>query len=248
VTIAGIVALSLAEIMTGWVIGYLLDPSLPACAIIGAGSLDMHTLRACFGSPEAHLEDIAVQQVCRRLYGIKIRIVFDYLDCKTPGIHAAFDKMSFLRAWPFLGDWVGYGAGLLSGGHAYSPVQHLLDMDMVKSWERFAAGFEVNDVTLAVDLVDSVARRRGATFLDTDHTLENYASEQWYPRWLDRKAWQGDAAEAVAEKKMLDEINHYWQDAVARYERPAIDEKKLQEARKILKAAEKEMAAVNPAV
>jgi trimethylamine--corrinoid protein Co-methyltransferase len=241
VTLAGTAALGLAELYAGWVIGYLLDPSLPAAGIVGSGSLDMRTVAACFGSPEAHLQDMAVKLVCRDLHGITVHPCLDYMDCKKPGIDAAFQKMSTLRAWPINGGRIGIGAGLLAGGECYSPVQHLLDLDMIKSWERFAAGFEVNDATLAVDVTDRVARKRGATFLDTDHTLENYGGEQWYPRWLDRRAWQGDEAEAAAERKMLDEIDRYWKDAVARYRKPDLDEKKLSEAREVLKAVEREM-------
>ena len=41
---------------------------------------------------------------------------------------------------------------------------------------------------------------------------------------------------------MLERINRYWQDAVARYEPPALDQRKLAEARRILKNAEEEMS------
>jgi trimethylamine:corrinoid methyltransferase-like protein len=222
---------------------------LSAAGIVGAGSLDMRTLHTLFGAPEARLANIAVHHVGERLYGIKMHICMDYIDRKRPGIQATFEKTMLMAVWPFIGSaWFRVGGGLLQGGKAYSPVQHLLDIEMRKCWERFAAGFDVNDVTLAVDLVDSVARRRGATFLDTDHTLEHYASEQWYPRWFDRRAWQGDAVEEASERKMLEEIDRYWKDAVARYQRPELDEKKLAEARQVLQNAEREMKNVSLAV
>ena len=40
---------------------------------------------------------------------------------------------------------------------------------------------------------------------------------------------------------MLKDIDKYWKDGVNRYKKPDIDEKKLSEAKKILKYAEKEI-------
>lgn len=239
-TIAGTVAVCLAELIGGWVIAYLIDPTLPAGGIVASGSLDMHTLRACFGSPEAHLQDVATAQVCRDLYGIDIHPALGYIDCKTPGIEATYEKLFTLVAWPFVGT-CGIGAGLLSAGQDYSPVQHILDAEMLKSFERFSAGFAVDEDSLAVSLIDRVATQKGATFLDTDHTLARYAGEQWYPRFLDRRIWQGDVVEAQSERRMLDQIDRYWRDAVARYEPPEMDEGRLAEARRILAAAEAEV-------
>ena len=248
VTLAGTVAVCLAELIVGWVIGYLLDPDLSVGGIVASGSLDMRTLRACFGSPEAHLQDTATAQVCRRLYGIRVHVALGYVDCKTPGIEATYEKLLPLVAAPFLGEGAGISPGLLSAGQDYSPVQHLLDLDMLGGWQRFNAGLKVDDDTLALDLVDAAAHRQRPTFLDSEHTARHYASEQWYPRWLDRQIWQGDRNESGAERRMLDAVNDHWKDAVARYERPELDPGKLAEAEKILAAAEAERGRVRPLV
>ncbi|MCE5277241.1 MAG: trimethylamine methyltransferase family protein [Planctomycetaceae bacterium] len=245
VTIAGTVVVATAELLAGFVMGYVVDPSLPVgFGITATGSLDMRTTNACFGSPEALLQDLAVCQVFRRLYGIFVGGATGYVDCKRPGIEATYQKM-----FPMTAGAMGLGSypsseGLLSAGQDYSPVQHMLDLEIAKSVERFWGHFEVNDETLAVELIEQIARGQGADFLQTDHTLSHFRSEQWYPRWFDRKAWQGDAVEAVAERDMLNRIDAYCKDAIVRYQRPAIDEKKVAELRRIYNANEARLLAM----
>lgn len=246
VTIAGTVAICLAELMAGWVIGYLLDPKLPATGIVASGSLDMRTLNACFGSPEAWLQDLLTVQVCRQLYGIQIHPALGYVDCKTPGIRAAFEKMMAVWAWPFVGgQHLVQAHGLLSAGQDYSPVQHLLEIDLYSAFDRFAAPVTIDQETLALDLIESFTRA-GGTLLDAEHTAAHHARELWRPRWIDRRTWQGDVIEGRAELEMLERIDRYWKDAVARYQPPAMDSAKLAEARKILKSAEAEMEKLDP--
>ena len=240
VTIAGAVTVCVAELLAGWAIGYLIAPDLPARGIVASGSMDMRTTRACFGSPEALLQDLTTVQLCRRLYGLAVNPALGYVDCKRPGMEAVFEKMFALLSFPFLGKMAFRAGGLLSAGQDYSPVQQLLDLEIYAACDRFLGQYGVNDDTLATDLIEQIITDGTKTFLDTDHTLAHYAAEQWYPRWFDRKTWQGDRVEAAAEKEMLDRINAYWQDAVERYERPDLDETRLKEARQVLAAAEKE--------
>lgn len=246
VTVAGTAALALAELIGGWVIYYLLDPELPVGGIIATGSLDMRTTRASFGSPEAILQDLTVVQAARRLWGIGVGAAYGYVDCKTPGIEAVFEKMLPLLAFPFEGYLPIPADGLLSAGQDYSPVQHLLSLDMREAMRRVLGTFEVSEETLALDVFDEIPVGSGETFLDKSHTLEHYKTEQWYPRWLDHRIWQGEPVEREAEREMLERIDDYWKDAVRRYQRPEIDEKRLKEAQKVLRAAEQEIPLLEP--
>lgn len=245
VTVAGTVAVALAELMAGWVLGYVVNPDLPAGGIVSTGSLDMRTLAACFGSPEAMLQDVSVVNICRRLYGIGVRAAVGYTDCKRPGLEAVFLKMFPLVGVPFgTGQMIG-GGGLLSAGQDYSPVQHVLDAEMGKAVERFRGHYEVNDDTLAVELIEQVMRAGATNFLDTEHTFRHYAAEQWYPRWFDRTRWQNDDYERHAERRMLERIDRYCKDAVRDYRRPEIDPSRLSELKRIFLAAEKNILGGN---
>ena len=245
VTIAGTVTVAVAELMAGWVMGYAVDPRLPAGGIVSSGSLDMRTLAACFGSPEAMLQDATVVNLCRRLYGINVGAATGYVDCKRPGIEAMFQKMLPLVGAPLGTGWIAGGDGLLSAGQDYSPVQHMLDLEIAAATRRFWGHYEVNDQTIALELIQSMMKGARTNFLDTEHTAAHYKTEQYYPRWFDRSRWQDREYEVQAERKMLERIDRYCKDAIARYERPDIDQKKVQELRRIFLAAERKILGSN---
>ena len=245
VTVAGTVTVALAELMAGWVLGYAASRDLPAGGIVSTGSLDMRTTAACFGSPEALLQDCSVVNICRRLYGIGVHAAIGYTDAKRPGLEATFHKMFALLGVPLGTGHVIGGGGLLSAGQDYSPVQHMLDIEMCKAIERFRGHYEVSDDTLAVGLIEEMMRAATTNFLDTDHTREHYRTEQWYPRWFDRTLWQDAEHEVEAEKRMLEEIDRYCKDAIRSYRRPDIDRAKVDELRRIFLAAEKDILGAN---
>ena len=245
VTVAGTVAVALAELMAGWVLGYVVNPDLPAGGIVSTGSLDMRTLTACFGSPEAMLQDVSAVNICRRLYGIGVHAAVGYTDCKRPGLEAVFLKMLPLVGWPFGTTQRMAGGGLLSAGQDYSPVQHMLDTEIQEAVDRFRGHYEVSDETLAVELTEEIMRAGTTDFLDTDHTAGHFRAEQWYPRWFDRTRWQDDEQERDAERRMLERIDRYCKDAIARYERPEIDPGKVAELKRIFLAAERRILGSN---
>ena len=245
VTIAGTVAVAVAELMVGWVLGYVVNPDLPAGGIVATGSLDMRTASACFGSPEALLQDMTTVQLCRRLYGVSVAAATGYVDCKRPGLEAVFQKMYPLVSAPLGTRLILRGNGLLSGGQDYSPVQHMLDAEISKAIERFWGSFEVSDETIALDLIEEMTRKGTTNFLDTDHTIRHFRLEQWYPKWFDRSRWQGQSFEVEAERKMLGRIDRYCRDAVKQYERPDIDQHRIDELRRIFLAAEREIVGGN---
>jgi trimethylamine--corrinoid protein Co-methyltransferase len=201
----------------------------------------MRMASACFGSPEALLQDMTTVQICRRLYGIPIYAATNYVDCKRPGLDAVFQKMLPLVAVPFGTSRNVGGDGLLSAGQDYSPVQQLLELEIRQAIERFWGGFVVNKDTIALDLTKEIMARRATNFLDSDHTMRHFKSEQWYPRWLDRSLWRGTAIEVESEHRMLERIDCYWRDAVTRYERPDIDQVKINELERIYHAAERQI-------
>ena len=245
VTIAGTVTVALAELLAGWAIGYVVNPDVAANGIVSSGSLDMRTLAACFGSPEAILQDTAVVNCCRRLYGIDVWAATGYVDCKRPGLEAVFQKMLPLVGAP-LGTGLGSGSGgLLSAGQDYCPVQHMLDLEISQAVQRFWGNFEISDETIAVDQIEEMLGRSQTNFLDTDHTLRHYIGEQWYPRWFDRTVWQGREHETADEQQMLQRIDDYCKDAIRRYEPPDLDRERLTELRRIFIAAERDILGDN---
>jgi trimethylamine:corrinoid methyltransferase-like protein len=166
-----------------------------------------------------------------------------YVDCKRPGLEAVFPKMFPLVASPFGTALRVRATGLLSAGQDYSPVQHLLDADIMEATERFAGGFEIDDETLDLELIERTMRDGTVNFVDKEHTLAHFRTEQWHPRWFDRTLWQGEGRERASEASMLERMDGRVRAAIARYERPAIDATKIGELKAILAAFERRLDA-----
>jgi trimethylamine--corrinoid protein Co-methyltransferase len=65
----------------------------------------------------------------------------------------------------------------------------LVICDEILSWlGHFVRGLEINDETLALDLIDEVGP--DGQFLDSDHTLQHFR-ELWYPSLFDRNNYDG---------------------------------------------------------
>jgi len=75
--------------------------------------------------------------------------------------------------------------GGIYGEIAYHPVQSILDDDIAGMIGRFIEGVEVNDETLAIDLIEEVGPIPGF-YLNKEHTRKWWKKEQFVPRTADR--------------------------------------------------------------
>lgn len=244
VTRAGTAVIEIAEVVTCWLCHRILDAELPLGGILCSGSMDMATGRCHFGTPEAVVQDAMAIQTLKWMYDIDTCTSAAYVDPKQPGIQAAFDKVfKILAAGALTTNFVG-GAGLLDAGQVWSPVQFVLDWDILDSVSGLLRRAQVTEDTLALDLVHDVARSDRRAFLDCDHTARNFRQALWHPRFFDRTEWQGDEKEQHRDAELLAKARDRWADAVR--EAPGFEleadkrkavEAVLQRARRVLLGA-----------
>ena len=94
-----------------------------------------------------------------------------------------------------------YGMGMLDMGMTFSYTQLILDNEIANMANRVVRGIEVNDATLAVDVIRSVGGGVGKQFLMEDHTMEYMRSEQQSTRIFDRQPrefWLANGAKDTA--------------------------------------------------
>jgi trimethylamine--corrinoid protein Co-methyltransferase len=65
--------------------------------------------------------------------------------------------------------------------------QCVLDDEILGAAFRIVKGFEVNDETIALDLIKKVGI--GGSYLGEDHTVENFRSLRWFPKLTNRSRW-----------------------------------------------------------
>ncbi|MCK4793874.1 MAG: trimethylamine methyltransferase family protein, partial [Desulfobacteraceae bacterium] len=75
--------------------------------------------------------------------------------------------------------------GAVYGELTWSPIQAILDDDIAGMIGRFIDGVEVNDDTMAIDLINEVGPIPGF-YLNQSHTRDWWHKEQFVPRTADR--------------------------------------------------------------
>ncbi|NPV09448.1 MAG: hypothetical protein HPY83_15995 [Anaerolineae bacterium] len=200
VTPAGALALITAEVIGANAFSLALDGRLAGWTASPC-SVDMKTGTHAQWAPEVIRLTCAANHVADALFGGSHQPpVPTYTSAKRPGEQSMMERA------------FGFGFGFLSGARSFgslatlatadvgSVVELMLDMELVSAVTHLAKGFEVDQESLAEDLIADIAPQ-GARFLDTEHTARHFRSTQWIPELLDRRvpmAWVGD------ERTMLD--------------------------------------------
>ena len=179
VTFAGDIAQKVAEALSGLAIVQLLHEGLPVYFVIPHEVFDQRTVQCCLASRGDFVWAGAVGQLESHL-GIPIVSPISP-DSKELDLQEAYE-LSFSLLPRLLG---GNKATVIHGldqTHAISIELLMLMDEMMISCRRMIQGIEVNDETLAFDVLKEVAakvenKRRTGHFLDQRHTLSWYAKE-----------------------------------------------------------------------
>ena len=227
VTVAGAVALTVAETLGGWFVGWALNEDVRLNSTPASAVLDMHTARALYSAPEAVMIDCGHFQVLDRVLGVQTGVLADYCDGKVPGLQAVHDKVFKGMTYWLLTGQVGRRMGNVQAGKAVSPTQMMIDFELNRELERLARGAAVTEETLALDVIEEYGMDFGLTYLGADHTYRNFRTSIWHPQLMDRSAWSSPEQERKKEQQMLLAAEAKWRDALARYEAPDIPEETI---------------------
>jgi len=164
--------------------------------------MDMKNGMYPFGRPEGGLIHLAMGQLARH-YGASFWANTFSGDAKVPSSEAGMQKaISAIPAVIAGSDSLGT-MGLLSVDEYSSPVQLVIDNEFAGALKRFARGFEINEETLAFDLIAEVGP--GGLFTGTMHTVKHYRTEHWQPTIFSREMYntwtQGDRKTDVERAK-----------------------------------------------
>jgi len=236
VTVSGAIVMAAAEIIGGWAALLAIKPDYPLYASAVTGTMDMRTTKACFSSPEAHLQSVGVYEFLKKCYGAEISIG-GYCDAKAPGLQAVFEKVSkILLFCGFIGQPFSLADGQLDAGQVYSPVELLLEHEFGAQLYRYNMGITVTRESLGLDAIKEVGIGQGRSFFDHEHTLAHY-KELFMPSMIDRSAYTTDEMEHKQEKELLYQANERFKHILDSYKPPVVDGKIVKEALKVIKEA-----------
>jgi trimethylamine--corrinoid protein Co-methyltransferase len=151
--------------------------------------LDMRSMMMPLGRPEILLLNLAVIQMAR-YYNAAAHPLGGVTDAPLPSTEAGMQKV--MTALPcILAGGCNIDPGRLGIDTLYSPIQMILDAELIHALRRVLAGFEINDETLAVDVIHQVGP--GGLFMADLHTVQHMRSELWQPRIWSRGVGYSDA-------------------------------------------------------
>jgi trimethylamine--corrinoid protein Co-methyltransferase len=182
VTLAGAVTLNLAEQLAL----RILDWALFGVKRLHLGGsiavLDMRTTSYRAAPVERPIANLMNAQLAR-FYGASYRGHADLTDAKLPSVEAGAQKA--LNAVPLMlaGGNLWLPVGLLSADQVCSPIQMVLDHELVGALKRFLHEFEVTDESIGLETI--LEAGVGGQFFDKEHTAHHFRGEVWSP-----KVWQ----------------------------------------------------------
>jgi len=200
VTLAGAMALANAEALGGLTILQLLEPGRPCVFNLGFNHmLDMRTAVTRTGCPECALMQAGGAEISRS-HDLPSASWASTESMCVDG-QAAYEKvvMGLMHVLSTVN--IIWGIGQLESQRAISLSQMLIDDEIVSILKRLQRGVEVNQETLAYDLIASLGAK--ADYLGQDHTLRHFRTEAFYPQlaWTNRReAWNQAGSTTLSDR------------------------------------------------
>jgi len=131
------------------------------------------------------------------------------------------------------------GAGAMDSANTYSYEQLVIDNEIWGALLRVQRGFEVNDDTIAEDLIEKVGV--GKHFIGERHTLAHIQDEQWYPQLYSRVKKSEDvfSGEVLAKKDLAMVARQKAKDIIKSHRAKPLEKDVQQRIRALVSEAEK---------
>jgi len=183
VTLAGSIAQANAEILSGLVIHQLKSRGAPFIAGGGAPPMDMRTMVCSYGAPERDLTCTSLVAMAR-YYDLPVFTTAGCSDAQVFDQQAGLEMGFNLLISGLAGGNLIHDIGYLGIGMTASLEAIALCNDGIGMVRRLLRGIDVNDSTLALDVIEEVGP--GGNFIAEEHTAENCRSMIWTPELLNR--------------------------------------------------------------
>ena len=197
VTLAGSVAAANAGVLAGLVISQLVREGAPYIVPgFGARTLNMRSGAATYFTPD----DKGLMAAMAHYYGLPMFGYGGFSDSKLPDQQAALEAALSLAFATIEGANLIHDMGYLEAGRSGAHAQLVLCDEMIGWLAHAVRGVEINNETLALDLIDS--KGPNGNYLDAPHT-EKHFRERWLPGILDQKiydVWEAEGCQTLGQR------------------------------------------------
>jgi trimethylamine--corrinoid protein Co-methyltransferase len=193
-----------------------------------------------FGTPEGAWALAVGAQLARR-YRLPYRGSGSLNNSKVPDAQAAYETMWSI--WPAVlarTNFVMHAVGWLEGGLTASYEKFIIDAESLAMFAHFLRGFEINEETLALDMIAEVGP--GGHHFGTSHTQARFSTEFYESFLADRLGYQTwfEAGSFDAAKR----ANLIWKDLLNHYQIPPMDPGLAEALQEYVTRRERELAGV----
>lgn len=239
-TSAGVLVTALCESLHGLVISQAIRPGLPFVMGGVVSIMDMHYSSLAYGAPELSLQSAALAEMGRHL-GLPVWSTAGCTDSKAVDEQAAIEgAISILFAGLSGADLI-HDVGFIEGAMTGSLQMATLSDEVISFVKRLLRGIEVSPETLASQVIHEVGP--GGHYLGTDHTLNYFKREFWFPRLLDRSRWEEWKADGA--RSMGERVQIYLEDILRNYRSMPLAPEVQDQIQAILANAEARYASSN---
>ncbi|SEC10939.1 trimethylamine methyltransferase family protein [Rhodobacter sp. 24-YEA-8] len=220
VTMAGAVALSLAEALAAVALLQNINPGCPVAIGTFTSNVDMKSGAPAFGTPE-YMRATQMTGQLVRYYGLPMRSS-GVCAANVPDGQSMWETSNSLWAAVQSGtNMVYHAAGWLEGGLIASPEKFVMDCEVLQMIQRYfeEATFASAEEDIALDAIREVGP--GGHFFGCAHTQARYQTAFYQPfasDWRNYEAWALDGATWTAER-----AHRIYKQILAEFEPPAMD-------------------------
>jgi trimethylamine--corrinoid protein Co-methyltransferase len=227
VTLAGWLVQHNSQVLSGLLIAQVLKPGHPVVYCNAPTLFNMREGNPIIATPETMLLRVAGAQLAR-FYKIPSHSIGFDTDAHTVDQQCTWEKALTAMACISAGIDVMVNLGMFSTGLTVSYESLVLDHEVFSMLKRFQRGIDVTENHLAVEVIKKIGT--WGSFLEEEHTLKHFKSENWYPeissrvlyeRWIERGARDVHAKAHEKVLKLLSEPRSEYMDkkTIARIEK-----------------------------
>ena len=228
VTLAGNIALGNAECLIGAVLAQLVKPGTAVIYGLQATTSDLRTGSIAIGTPGFSIQGLYCKALAN-YYNLPCRCGGGSNDAKAMSAQSGYESMmSILTSAQNGVELMIHSAGILDAWAALSYEKFICDLDIISMVEYYLNDIEVNEDTLALEVIDQVGP--GGIYLNQKHTVKRARSVPWYPKVAQRGSRHGRPVDDLLIENSQKELGRI----LDAYKAPEIDPKIVSTLDKIM--------------
>lgn len=150
-------------------------------------AMDIQTMIYPFGRPEMAIANVMSAQIARH-FGASFSGHAGLTDSKLPSVESGAQKAMTALPTLMAGGSIWVDAGLLAMDEIYSPIQMILDNELMSAMQHFTVEFEISEASIGLETIFESGP--GGGYLDKVHTVRYMRKERWMPKIWSRQMLQ----------------------------------------------------------